>query len=95
MHFYSDIKHDLHLFITAASTGLTDKPLKYCYCKQTHCSMYSLQSSSWDIVLCSLEADQCFRGMYCLHYHGDKYSMKLHDAVSQKAIIFILAADRT
>jgi hypothetical protein len=41
----------------------------------------------WDVAPCILVAvDRRFRGVYCLHHHG---------AISQKAIIFILAAART
>jgi hypothetical protein len=51
----------------------------------------------WDTVPCRL-----FRGAYCLYHQGDEMmmeavctSMRLHSTVSQKAIIFILAAVRT
>jgi hypothetical protein len=61
----------------------------------------------WNIAPRSLiEVNQCFRGVYCLHYFpNDKdsatplkhwsSSMRLHGIISLKAIIFILAFVRT
>jgi hypothetical protein len=56
-------------------------------------------TSFWDIALCSLiEADQRFRGAYCLHHQGDSFPWwwrQIHGAISQKAVIFMLAIMRT
>jgi hypothetical protein len=62
----------------------------------------------WVIVLCSLvEVDRGYRGAYYLHHDGAQMMeavgayemsvcfMKLHSAITQKAVIFILAAART
>jgi hypothetical protein len=58
----------------------------------------------WDVAPCSLmEADQCFMGEYCLHHLGDEYtrlkhwstSMRLHSAISHKAVIFDWNSDRS
>jgi hypothetical protein len=43
----------------------------------------------WDTAPCSLvEVDRRFRDAYCLHHNGDETSTRLHEAASQKAIIF-------
>jgi hypothetical protein len=49
----------------------------------------------WKLALCSLvEIDRPFTGAYCPHQHGDlkrrSTSTKLHGAMSQKAVIFIV-----
>jgi hypothetical protein len=50
----------------------------------------SKMTTFWDKAPCSLaEVDQRFRGEYCLHHQGDDGS------ITQKAIIFIVAALRT
>jgi hypothetical protein len=47
----------------------------------------------WDMAPCSLVAgDWRLRGSYCLHHQS---TLRLYGAVSQKALIFILAAMRT
>jgi hypothetical protein len=47
----------------------------------------------WDIASCSLiEVDQSFRGAYCFHQYAP---LKHNGAISQKAVIFILATVRT
>jgi hypothetical protein len=54
----------------------------------------------WDIASCNLiEVDQSFRGAYCFHQYAPlkhkSTSLRLHGAISQKAVIFILATVRT
>jgi hypothetical protein len=29
------------------------------------------KTAFWDVILCSLEVEQRFRGEYCLHHQGD------------------------
>jgi hypothetical protein len=60
----------------------------------------------WDLALCSLVVDRRFRGAYCLYHQDDdslqfallkrqSISMRLHSAISQKAVLFTFAAVRT
>jgi hypothetical protein len=57
----------------------------------------------WDISQSSLlQIYRCVRGVYCLRHQGDECppkhpstSTRLHISISQKAVIFILAAVRT
>jgi len=50
-------------------------------------------TACWDIALCSLvDVDRFFRGAYCLH-HASETSVNftsLHDAISQKSVIYVL-----
>jgi hypothetical protein len=50
----------------------------------------------WDVAPCSLGVDRRFRGAYCLHHQvgvgGSTRLLRLHDAISQKTLVFILPA---
>jgi hypothetical protein len=48
----------------------------------------------WDITSCNLEEiDGRFEGDYCLHHQDDESLMcSVHGEISEKAVIFILAA---
>jgi hypothetical protein len=59
----------------------------------------------WDVAPCNLGVDRRLRGVYCLHHQGNRPTQyaplkrrstpRLHGAITQEALIFILDAVTT